>query len=477
MVDARTDRVIILGAGLCGLSAAYALSNKGQPLTIVEEEVTIGGLCRTFGFKGYHFAIGPHVIIPRSKEITSLLTELCGDEIEEVGRAEEIFYNGKFYDSRLDILNNFDWPSKARAFYELVFMRAFPRRPVMSCEDALVNQFGSYIYSKLLQVHATKFWGIDPSEIDAGWATIFGKPKPLLHQVKIALARRFAKSPSTGPSTGEALAYLRNGVQSLSNALERRISCSPQSSLRLNCAVDAVNRNNHKITSIEVSDKGTNTRRTLSGQQFISTIPVVELIRKLNPPPPREILELTNLLYYRSLLTVNLIVDLVRPFPCAWAEIYAPSVAAGRITNFAELTSNTPAHKNRAPLCLEYYCFEDDELWGMREDEILALANADLRTMGLVDPKQAFDGFVERVPYAHPMYVPGYQEITAQLRDYLSRFDNIESIGRNGVYRYNNMGHSVESGLRAAEKVLGQEYDLWQIKLVDGTREDSAGSV
>jgi protoporphyrinogen oxidase len=477
------DRVVILGAGLTGLSAAYALSNKGQSLTTVEREVTLGGLCRTFEFEGHHFDIGPHVIIPRSEEVTSLLTELCKDRMEKVGgRTEGIFYNNEFFENRLSMVLNLDLVSKVRAFSDLIFMRAFSRDPEVSCEDALVNHFGYYIYSKLLEGHSTKFWGIDASQIDAGWATIFGKPKPLLDQVKSVLHRKFTKTssdkePIKASSNAQGLMYLRGGIQTLCNALQKRISCSPHCSLLSNCEVVAVNHKSTTITSIEVNDKGTHTRRTLSGEEFISTIPIVELIRKLTPPPPSDILKLANSLYYRNLLVVNLIVDLVKPFPYAWAEIYSPDVTAGRITNFAEFSSNMAAGKSRAPLTLEYYCFEGDELWSMREDEILALAHADLKTMGLIDRGQACDGSVKKLREAYPMYVTGYQEVTAQLRDYTSQFDNLESIGRNGVFRYNNMGHSIESGLRAAEKVLGKEYDLWQLRVVDGTREDSAGTI
>src|SRR5215210_6908873 len=85
------DRVVILGAGVAGMSAAYALSKKECPLTIVEKEVTIGGLCKSFDLQGYHFDLGPHVVIPRNEEITSLLMELGGDEIEQVGDIGAIF--------------------------------------------------------------------------------------------------------------------------------------------------------------------------------------------------------------------------------------------------------------------------------------------------------------------------------------------------------------------------------------------------
>src|SRR4051812_1432394 len=100
------DRVMVLGAGLAGLSAAYALSEKGQPLTIVEREAALGGLCKTFDFKGYHFDLGPHVLIPRSEEVTSLLMELCGDEMEKVSGIEAVFYGDKFFDSRYDMVRD-----------------------------------------------------------------------------------------------------------------------------------------------------------------------------------------------------------------------------------------------------------------------------------------------------------------------------------------------------------------------------------
>jgi hypothetical protein len=49
------------------------------------------------------------------------------------------------------------------------------------------------------------------------------------------------------------------------------------------------------------------------------------------------------------------------------------------------------------------------------------------------------------------------------VRSYLSRFHNLQTIGRNGTHRYNNQDHSTVAGLLAARNILGERHDTWDI--------------
>jgi hypothetical protein len=63
----------------------------------------------------------------------------------------------------------------------------------------------------------------------------------------------------------------------------------------------------------------------------------------------------------------------------------------------------------------------------------------------------------------------------AALKDYLDGFSNLQEIGRNGLHRYNNMDHSMLSGLLAARNVLGEHHDLWNISDDDERPEHEDG--
>ncbi|WP_201408804.1 FAD-dependent oxidoreductase, partial [Mycobacterium paraintracellulare] len=42
-IDGRTDHVVVVGAGLAGLSAALHLAGRGRAVTVVEREPWPGG--------------------------------------------------------------------------------------------------------------------------------------------------------------------------------------------------------------------------------------------------------------------------------------------------------------------------------------------------------------------------------------------------------------------------------------------------
>jgi hypothetical protein len=39
----------------------------------------------------------------------------------------------------------------------------------------------------------------------------------------------------------------------------------------------------------------------------------------------------------------------------------------------------------------------------------------------------------------------------------------LQTVGRNGMHRYNNQDHSMLCGLYAARNLLGGRYDLWEV--------------
>ena len=112
---------------------------------------------------------------------------------------------------------------------------------------------------------------------------------------------------------------------------------------------------------------------------------------------------------------------------------------------------------------MEYFCSEGDDLWTMGERDFLDLAARELATLGLAKRADVNDGAVVRQPKAYPVYDAGYAPRVRVLRDYVSAFGNLQTIGRNGMYRYNNQDHSMLTGMLAARNVTGEDHDLWNV--------------
>ncbi|WP_447009958.1 phytoene desaturase family protein [Saccharothrix hoggarensis] len=61
-VDGRTDHVVVVGAGLAGLSAALHLLGAGRRVTVVERDAVPGGRAGRLDLGGYEFDTGPTVL-------------------------------------------------------------------------------------------------------------------------------------------------------------------------------------------------------------------------------------------------------------------------------------------------------------------------------------------------------------------------------------------------------------------------------
>lgn len=129
----------------------------------------------------------------------------------------------------------------------------------------------------------------------------------------------------------------------------------------------------------------------------------------------------------------------------------------------------------RSVLGMEYFCFAGDELWEMADEELVALAKRELVQLGLAAASRISDGTVVRMPKAYPVYDEGYEEAVATIRAYLDRFRNLQAVGRNGMHRYNNMDHSMLTGLLAARNLLGEHHDLWLVNAEEQYHEEGTG--
>ena len=114
-------------------------------------------------------------------------------------------------------------------------------------------------------------------------------------------------------------------------------------------------------------------------------------------------------------------------------------------------------------LGMEYFCSEGDDIWELSNQELIALATKEIQGLGLAKGASVEDGTVLRQKKAYPVYDRDYYQHLQVLREYLANFSNLQTIGRNGMHRYNNQDHSMLTGLLAAKNIVGEDHDLWQV--------------
>jgi protoporphyrinogen oxidase len=203
----------------------------------------------------------------------------------------------------------------------------------------------------------------------------------------------------------------------------------------------------------------------IDGDQFISTMALRDLILGLDPPPPDDVLRAAHSLRYRDFLSVVLILSRSEVFPDNWIYVHTPDVKLGRIQNYKNWSPEMVPDPATTALGLEYFLWDSDPEWQWPDERLIELGIQECTRLGLVRSEDVTDGCVVRAEMAYPIYDHEYQGHVALLRDYLSGFDNLQTIGRNGLHRYNNMDHSMLTGIHAAHNALGNgpHRDVWSV--------------
>ena len=117
-------------------------------------------------------------------------------------------------------------------------------------------------------------------------------------------------------------------------------------------------------------------------------------------------------------------------------------------------------------LGMEYFCNDSDDLWGRSTEELIALATQEAIDLNIgVLPGDVRDGTVIRQRKAYPVYDGEYRQHLQVIQDYLETFENLQTVGRNGMHRYNNQDHSMLTAMLAVQNILGEQHDLWNVNV------------
>jgi len=461
--------VVVIGGGPAGLTAAYELqkiSQEHQPL-VFEGSDMVGGISRTESKNGYRFDIGGHRFFTKVTEVESMWHEVMGDDFITVPRLSRIFYREKFFDYPLKFFNALTSIGPYEAIrivlsYAKWRVRPYPQED--SFEQWVINRFGGRLYMHFFRSYTEKVWGIPGREIRADWAAQRIKNLSLIKVIWNAMT-----GANDTASLIEEFQYPRLGPGMMWEKV-RDLVRNDGGEVNMRSEVVGVNRDGNKVTSIDIrkwSEDGKPSKvETIEGDHFVNSMAIRDLIHSFNPAPPQEVVDAANKLSYRDFLIVTLVLDHADPFPDNWIYIHSPKVKVGRIQNFRAWSKEMLPDQNTASIGMEYFCQEGDGLWTMSDEELRDLAGKELETLGLAGEKDVIDAAIIRQPKAYPVYDGVYREALDVIEHWLKTLDNFQTVGRNGLHRYNNQDHSMLSAMYAARNIIQKDkYDIWDVNI------------
>ncbi|HEX5493550.1 MAG TPA: NAD(P)/FAD-dependent oxidoreductase [Mycobacteriales bacterium] len=464
MADNAVSTVVV-GAGPAGLTAAYELAKDGAPVTVFEADDVVGGISRTVQWDGWRFDIGGHRFFTKVPRVEQLWHEILdADEFLLRPRMSRIYYRGRLFDYPLKVgnaLRNLGPFEALRCVTSYGWARIRPPRDQSHFEGWVAARFGNRLYSIFFKTYTEKVWGVPATAITADWAAQRIKNMSLFNAIKNAITPNRDQREIT--SLIERFQYPKFGPGMMWERATERVR-RLGGTVRLDSRVSAVHREADRAVAVSVTRAGHTERHP--AEHVVSSMPLSDLVRAMDPPAPARVRAAADGLRYRDFLTVALVVPEASGFPDNWIYIHDPAARVGRIQNFGSWSPYL-VKDGRTCLGLEYFVSEGDALWEAYDDDLVALATGELEGLGLVGPGVVQAGHVVRMPKAYPVYDADYRANVATIRGWLERHArNVHPVGRNGMHRYNNQDHSMITAMLVARNILdGTTHDVWSVNV------------
>jgi len=511
-------KVVIIGAGPAGLTAAYELlaKHQGYEVVVLEKSGSIGGISQTVRHNGNRMDIGGHRFFSKDQRVMDWWQQIMplqgapslddrklhrdiplaknGPDPEREDRAmllrrrvSRIYYQGHFFDYPVSLkwktLKTMGLFTTLQVGFSYLYS-VFHKLPETSLENFYINSFGRKLYSMFFESYTEKLWGRHPRAISAEWGaqrtkglSIRGVLKDMLGKIFLTKKQR-QKSVQT--SLIEEFRYPKFGPGQLWETVADDVQ-KAGGEVHMQCDVTALTTNENAVSAVTYRQNGKEV--TLEADAVFSTMPIKDLVHGLDSAPA-DIQTLAADLPYRDFVTVGLLLNrlnlrnetpmktLGNIIPDCWIYVQDHDVKLGRVqifNNWSPYMVKDPEHT--VWVGLEYFCTENDDFWTMSEEACTSLAIEELIKIGMLKSREdVLDTRRERVQKAYPAYFDSYAHMD-RIVEYLDHYTNLYCIGRNGQHRYNNMDHSMATAFEAVDNLTTGQTDKCNIWSVNTEKE------
>ncbi len=425
--------LLILGAGLAGLSAALHAPGSYR---LVERSERPGGLCKTDLRDGFSFDATGHWLHLRDEGMRRLADEVLPGGWVTVERKAGIWSHGRFTRYPYQV-NTHGLPPEVVAENVLGFVeaqfgekgRALREREPASFAEFILRHLGEGFARNFMFPYNAKLWTVHPREMSTAWMGRF-VPRPTLEQVvRGALGLE-------GDQAGYNASFIyprQGGIESFVRGLAARLPRPAE------CGVHPV-----------ALDPQRRTARLSSGEEVrwkrvVATIALPEVVR-LCAGAPAAVVEAAGRLRATTVTYVNVAAREVGAAPFHW--VYLPEERYGPY----RIGSASAAVPSLAPAGCRSFYVEFSAAGPLPAAQVEGQALEALEDLGFV--RGAGDVlFMETraIPHAYAIYDDAYGASQQAAVSWLAA-QGVLAAGRYGLWEYSSMEDALLAGRECATK-------------------------
>ncbi|HEX6164354.1 MAG TPA: FAD-dependent oxidoreductase [Vicinamibacterales bacterium] len=464
-------KVVILGAGPAGISAAWRLTKLGYPVTVLERDGAVGGMGRTIKVGDYSVDFGPHTFhireTPESKEILKTITPFFGENPLTLVRGTRVLLRGKEYVYPLEILQVLFGVNPLLSAlilfdYSVATIKSFfaPAKKEDSFEEWGVRNLGRTLYDLCFGIYSARVWGLPTSQISSKQAQRVAK----LNLKNIILRTLGIKADPATYFT--KYFYPRKGISGLYEGMAAEITAAGNKIL-LNSPVTRIERNNDKIARLGYRDATGD--HTIDADIVLSTLPLPALVNMMSPSMPQSVIDHAARLRYRSLKLIYIALKRPQLTNYHWVYLLDDDYRVNRMSEQKNVSPDM-VPPDRTVLCIELSLWKNEPLWTASDEEIYRIALKDLMKMGYGVTEDEVDSYyVTQIDTAYPVYELNFEDHLIPVLEGVHQVTNLMTLGRHGLFLNNSMDDNVGLGFQIADHIeqKGADGRVWVSEMLE----------
>ena len=447
-----SKKIVILGAGITGLVAAWRLASKGFDVEVVEKQPLGGGIGGSINHGDFIIDHGIHGVYASRLETIPVVEEMVrtfGQDFLTVEKKTSIYFNGQYLKYPLGVKEIFQaLPITTLVKCSMDFVSARLKKRLWGSSDGesfqewVEDRFGPRLYQIYFGPYVEKVWGIPGSQMSSLWLARRVEELSLISVLKRAIlgllvpSYRDNEMRSLQPFT---FLYAPKGSGQYTERV-RQAAENAGARISYETEVTRLIMDGRRVTGAEIRKGDFREIRPLDF--FISTIPLPSLVKMLESIADSETMDAARKLRYRALVFVNLFINRSQVYRDQWVYYSDPAIPFIRVNEYTNLGPKFSPPGQTVLQC-EVSCFTGDDIWSASDQYLAEICLASLENLGLVNRDEVFHSTVARQSTAYPVFDVGCEAKLKRVLGFTDKLEEVFTLGRQGRFEYINMDECV----------------------------------